>query len=255
MSDAIAAGDIIRGMTRQVGNEIDEFVTSALRNNLLGLPLDLATINLARGRDTGVPSLNDARRRSTRRPTTPQQLKPYESWIEFAANLKNEASIINFIAAYGTHELITGETTIEGKRDAALTLITGTSPLASPRLRACADAEDFLNGTGAYGAANGLGGLDNVDLWIGGLAEKIMPFGGMLGSTFKFVFETQMEKLQNGDRFYYLQRLDGLHLFGEMESELLRRHDHAQHRRDPSAVGRVLDPRPHPRGRPGQAVQ
>ena len=49
-------------MTRQVGNEIDEFVTSALRNNLLGLPLDLATINLARGRDTGVPSLNAARR-------------------------------------------------------------------------------------------------------------------------------------------------------------------------------------------------
>ena len=48
-------------MTRQVGNEIDEFVTSALRNNLLGLPLDLATINLARGRDTGVPSLNAAR--------------------------------------------------------------------------------------------------------------------------------------------------------------------------------------------------
>jgi hypothetical protein len=58
----MAAGDIIRGMTRQVGNEIDEFVTSALRNNLLGLPLDLATINLARGRDTGVPTLNDARR-------------------------------------------------------------------------------------------------------------------------------------------------------------------------------------------------
>ena len=31
-----------------------------------------------------------------------------------------------------------------------------------------------------------------------------MPFGGLLGSTFNFVFETQMEKLQNGDRFYYL---------------------------------------------------
>ena len=59
---------------------------------------------------------------------------------------------------------------------------------------------------------------NNVDLWIGGLAEEIMPFGGMLGSTFNFVFEMQMEKLQNGDRFYYLQRLDGLHLFGEMEN-------------------------------------
>ncbi len=31
-----------------------------------------------------------------------------------------------------------------------------------------------------------------------------MPFGGMLGSTFNFVFETQLENLQNGDRFYYL---------------------------------------------------
>ncbi len=62
ITDDVAAGAIIRGMTRQVGNEIDEFVTSALRNNLLGLPLDLATINLARGRDTGVPSLNAARR-------------------------------------------------------------------------------------------------------------------------------------------------------------------------------------------------
>ena len=43
----------MRGITRQVGNEIDEFVTEALRNNLLGLPLDLPAINLARGRDTG----------------------------------------------------------------------------------------------------------------------------------------------------------------------------------------------------------
>src|SRR5690606_21347416 len=57
-----------------------------------------------------------------------------------------------------------------------------------------------------------------IDLWIGGLAEETMPFGGMLGSTFNFVFEVQMEQLQSGDRFYYLQRLDGLHLFGEMEN-------------------------------------
>lgn len=206
------AGSIIRGMTRQVGNEIDEFVTSALRNNLLGLPLDLATINLARGRDTGVPSLNAARREFYEVTNNDALLKPYESWIDYAGHLKNEASIINFIAAYGTHALITGQTTIEGKRDAALTIITGISVGG---LLVPADAEDFLNGTGAY--ATDLGGLENVDLWIGGLAEQITPFGGMLGSTFNFVFETTMEKLQNGDRFYYLQRLDGLHLFGEME--------------------------------------
>ena len=52
----------MRGVTRQVGNEIDEFVTEALRNNLLGLPLDLPAINLARGRDAGIPSLNAVRR-------------------------------------------------------------------------------------------------------------------------------------------------------------------------------------------------
>ena len=31
-----AVGAIVRGVTRTVGNEIDEFVTEALRNNLLG---------------------------------------------------------------------------------------------------------------------------------------------------------------------------------------------------------------------------
>ncbi|MCS6622530.1 hypothetical protein N0B44_06390, partial [Roseibacterium beibuensis] len=210
----IAAGAIIRGMTRQAGNEIDEFVTSALRNNLLGLPLDLATINLARGRDTGVPALNEVRREFYEASNNNILLKPYESWVDYASHLKNEASIINFIAAYGTHELITGQDTIDGKRDAALTIITGVSVGG---LEVPADRIAFLNATGDW-AGGDLGGLELIDLWIGGLAEETMPFGGMLGSTFNFVFEVQLEQLQSGDRFYYLQRLDGLHLFGEMEN-------------------------------------
>ena len=44
-----------------------------------------------------------------------------------------------------------------------------------------------------------------------------MPFGGMLGSTFNFVFETQLENLQNGDRFYYLSRTAGMHFGTELE--------------------------------------
>ena len=239
VEDEVAAGAIIRGMTRQVGNEIDEFVTSALRNNLLGLPLDLATINLARGRDTGVPSLNAARAEFYQASNQNVLLKPYVSWVDFAIHLKHEASIINFIAAYGTHDLITGQTTIEGKRDAALALITGQSfgsivvPADPAGLDAFnADRLAFLNATGAYSGGS-LGGLNNVDLWIGGLAEEIMPFGGMLGSTFNFVFEVQMENLQSGDRFYYLQRLDGLHLFGEMENNsfagMIMRNTNATH--------------------------
>ncbi|MCY7288138.1 MAG: heme peroxidase, partial [Cryobacterium sp.] len=226
--DGIAAGDIVRGMTRQVGQHIDEFVTTALRNNLLRLPLDLATINLARGRDTGVPSLNAARR-DFYEVTNNLALKPYLSWTDFAANLKNETSIINFVAAYGTHSLITGQTTIEGKRDAALTIITGSSfgGLGVPT-----DSEAFLNATGLY-AGGSLGGLENVDLWIGGLAERTMPFGGMLGSTFNFVFEVQMESLQNGDRFYYLGRNTGQHLFKQLEANslasMIAKHTDARH--------------------------
>ncbi|UUZ67005.1 hypothetical protein LP416_18620 [Polaromonas sp. P2-4] len=61
-------------------------------------------------------------------------------------------------------------------------------------------------------------GVDIIDLWVGGIAERQMPFGGLLGSTFNFVFENQMEKLQNGDRFYYLERTAGLNFLTELEN-------------------------------------
>ena len=60
-------------------------------------------------------------------------------------------------------------------------------------------------------------GLNLVDFWIGGLAEAIEPFGGMLGSTFNFVFEQQLEDLQDGDRFYYLGRTAGLNFISQLE--------------------------------------
>jgi Ca2+-binding RTX toxin-like protein len=229
LTHAQAAGAIIRGMSAQVGNEIDEFVTNTLRNQLLGIPLDLATINIARGRDTGMPTLNEARAQFQAMAHGDSQLAPYASWTDFALNLKNPASIVNFIAAYGTHGLITGETTIEGKRAAAMAIVFGTSetfwdPVAGGfRTIAAPDADDrtaFLNATGDY-ATPRLGGLMDVDLWVGGLAEKKMDFGGMLGSTFSFIFELQMENLQDGDRFYYLSRTQGLNLLSELEGNSL----------------------------------
>ena len=80
-----------------------------------------------------------------------------------------------------------------------------------------ADRLDFLYATGAH-AGGSLGGLNNVDFWIGGLAEEQMPFGGFLGSTFNFVFEEQLEKLQDGDRFYYLERTAGMNFLSELEN-------------------------------------
>ncbi|WP_028626486.1 peroxidase family protein [Metapseudomonas resinovorans] len=208
-----AAGAIVRGVTRTVGNEIDEFVTEALRNNLVGLPLDLAAINIARGRDTGIPSLNAARREFFRM-TGDEQLNPYSSWVDFLDHLKHPESLINFIAAYGTHSSITGASTLAAKRTAATLLVLGGAGEPADRL-------DFLHSTGTWASGpDGVTttGLDLVDFWIGGLAEEKMPFGGMLGSTFNFVFETQLEALQDGDRFYYLSRTAGMHFGTELEN-------------------------------------
>ena len=69
-------------------------------------------------------------------------------------------------------------------------------------------------------SANGVTttGVDDIDFWIGGLAERQAPFGGLLGATFNFVFENQLEKLQDGDRFYYLERTAGLNFNTELEN-------------------------------------
>lgn len=215
-----AAGAIIRGMTRQGGNEIDEFVTDVLRNQLVGIPLDLAALNIARGRDVGLPTLNETRAQFFQMAGQDSQLKPYTSWVDFALNLMNPASIVNFIAAYGTHPLVDAETTIEGKRAAAAMLVLGDASLSGAAKTAFDnERQAFLNSTGAW--ANAETGLNNIDLWIGGLAEKKMDFGGMLGSTFSFVFELQMENLQEADRFYYLSRVQGLNLLNELENNSL----------------------------------
>ncbi|MDX6534494.1 MAG: hypothetical protein QOF68_2238 [Gaiellales bacterium] len=224
-----AAGTIARGMTGQVGNEIDEFVTPALRSNLLGLPLDLATINMLRGRDTGVPPLNAARRAFFAQ-TSHSALQPYESWIDYKLSIRHPESLVNFIAAYGTHPDLTDpavDTNVE-RRDVAYAIVYGANGADGmngnsddPVVPVPMDRMAFLNSTGATwgNLPDGVTktGVDDIDFWIGGLAEKQMIFGGLLGPTFNYVFETQMEKLQDGDRLYYLTRLAGLNLLTQLE--------------------------------------
>ncbi|HVE26924.1 MAG TPA: choice-of-anchor D domain-containing protein, partial [Sporichthya sp.] len=74
--------------------------------------------------------------------------------------------------------------------------------------------------TGAY-ANNADGtvttGLESVDLWVGGLAEITNLNGGLLGSTFNYVFQSSLENLQDGDRFYYLNRTPGMNLRTQLE--------------------------------------
>ncbi|MFT3727207.1 MAG: peroxidase family protein [Terricaulis sp.] len=227
---ADGAAQVVQGTTHQIGSEIDEFVTGALRNNLLGMPLDLAALNIARARDTGVAPLNLVRAQIYAA-TQDSQLKAYTSWDDFGANLKHPASLINFIAAYGTHASILAATTLEAKRDAAATLVLlGEDPASKTGDAQAQDAYNFMHSLGVYAndlnnplavhaewSTGNITGLDNVDLWIGGLAEKQNLNGGLLGSTFDFIFETQMESLQDGDRLYYLPRIEGIHWGSEIE--------------------------------------
>ncbi len=83
-----AAGSIVMGSSDQVGNELDEFVTETLRNNLLGLPLDLPSINMTRAREAGIPPLNDVRRQIFAE-TNDGQMTPYTSWSDFGQHLKH----------------------------------------------------------------------------------------------------------------------------------------------------------------------
>ena len=194
----IGPGAIALGMTHQQGNEIDEIITPALNQGLLGLPLDLAAINIARGRDVGMPGLNEMR--------TAVGLRAYEGWADFGLNMAHPDNLVNFMAAYSFDgdvakaaavlALSNGDYSALTAADAATAL--GLNPLDIP---AAEDyAFNFMNG--------GDKGVDAIDSWIGGLAE-VHVTGGLLGETFNLVFVDQMERLQDGDRFYYLYRLAG----------------------------------------------
>src|SRR4029079_14397624 len=209
-----AAGAIIMGSVDQTGNEIDEFVTETLRNNLLALPLDLPSLNIARARDNGIPPLNEVRRQIFAQ-TNDGQLAPYKSWADFGQHLKHPESLVNFVAAYGTHPTITSETTLAGKRAAARAIVAPVAGDVTPT-----DANDFMFSTGAWANnANGVTrtGLDDVDMWIGGLAELTNINGSLLGSTNNYVFQNTLENLQDGDRLYYLARTPGLNLRSQLE--------------------------------------
>lgn len=195
------AGDLLKGAQFEQGGRIDEFVVDGLRNFLVGLSLDLAAINIARGRELQLPSLNQLRADLFAQ-TGDSTLQAYVSWNDFGANLLNPASLVNFIAAYS--------------HDAAVVAARATGDNAAARLAAEAVMADAtLMGSGAGRDM----GLEDIDLWMGGLAEKKVPLG-LLGSTFDFVFAQQMLALQNGDRFYYLARLGG-NLLDQIEGQTL----------------------------------
>jgi Ca2+-binding RTX toxin-like protein len=183
----IGPSAIILGMSHQQMNEVDELVTPALNQGLLGQPLDLAAINIARGRDLGIPTLNDFREAIG--------LARYTSWTDFGQNMQHPGSVGNFIAAYSFDGNLAKGNAIAGLVDGSI-------------LEGSAAAEGFTLSYATTFMSGGDLGFDHIDTWLGGLAEVHQP-GGLLGETFDKVFVNQIESLMDGDRFYYLYRLAG----------------------------------------------
>ena len=201
------AGEVAIGSSQQVGNAIDEWVTGALRNNLVGLPLDLATLNIVRARDALVPSLNEVRL-SLFNSTGMSSLTPYANWDEFGQNLLHPDSLVNFIAAYARDTILTSYTNTIGTHTNHLTaafwndisagLATNVAAKAAYILANDLSSKAYwddlqLHNAAAYGqaltdAANAalndplfmtdtvatdaaVIALNSIDLWLGGLAE------------------------------------------------------------------------------------
>jgi len=73
---------LLRGLSRQVHEDVDVFVIDDVRNMLFGPPgsdgFDLATLNIQRGRDHGLPSYNETR--------MSYGLAPAQSWSDISSD-------------------------------------------------------------------------------------------------------------------------------------------------------------------------
>ena len=185
---SVGAGAIALGMTHQQMNEVDEFVTPALNQGLLGQPLDLAAINIARGRDMGMPTINEFR--------TALGFTAYANWAEFAQNMLHPDNLAGFIAAYS----------FDGDLAHANALVDVYNGNVTAADTAYMQANGEITFEAAYQFLNTDNGVTHVDAWLGGLAEQHV-LGGLLGETFNAVFLDQVERLMDGDRYYYLYRL------------------------------------------------
>jgi len=136
---------LLKYLASDNSEEIDTKIVDGLRNFLFGTPgaggLDLASLNIQRGRDHGLSDYNSTR------------------------------------AALGL-----GKVT-------SFSQITSDPALAS-QLQA------------VYGS------VDNVDLWVGGLAENHLP-GSAMGATFQRIIADQFTRTRDGDRFWYQRDLAG----------------------------------------------
>lgn len=130
---------ILRGLAAKPCQRVDTYLIDDVRNFLFGPPgsggFDLASLNIQRGRDHGLPTLNQMR------------------------------------------------------RDLGLPAHASFDDLTS-------DATVAANLASVYAT------VDDVDLWVGGMAEDHAP-SAVVGETWLRIIGDQFQRLRDGDRFFY----------------------------------------------------
>ena len=139
--------NVLIGLNYQESNDADPRIIDGIRNNLFGPPgaggLDLAAINIQRGRDLGIPSYTEVY----------NQLNP----------------------------------------DAPINDFDDLEPIFGADLAARFE-EAYDN-------------VDQIDLWLGGLAELPAEEGALLGPTLGAIVSDQFARLRDYDRFFYEDQL------------------------------------------------
>ncbi len=128
-----------KGMGTQIQQELDCKIIDDVRNFLFGKPgdggLDLAAINIMRGRERGLGDYNSIRRDLG-----------FEPFVDFKGMCVSPDLTTDVESVYGS--------------------------------------------------------LDNVDAWVGLLAEPHMP-NALFGETIMYIIKDQFTRLRDGDRFFY----------------------------------------------------
>ncbi len=196
----LGAGAILAGIATQPAEEIDFNIVDAVRNDLVRINADLFAFNLARGWDVGLGTLNQVRAdlKASNDPYIKEaisfagSLDPYVSWEDFQQRNQLSDSIIDQMKQAYPDLVLTTQEEIDAFKAVNPDIVLTDGPNGSLIVS----------------------GIDRVDLWLGGLAEKHIN-GGMVGQTYWVVLHEQFDRLQEGDRFYYHDRFDNFDFYEE----------------------------------------
>jgi len=193
---------ISAGLIQKAHEAIDTLLTDGVRNNLVTRNLDLFAANVLRGRELGLPGFNQMRRElfangpinnlngtdTTARFRGNPLFKPYATWEEFGSHMRD------WLPAKD----LAGNAMAFNQADPKS---WGTSALLTKFKSVYRNLED-------------------VDAWVGMLAEKPSADTGQMGPLMAYIFLEQLDRSQEGDRFYYIDRLksNGGNLWNELDT-------------------------------------